>query len=33
MVAGGIEFSSRIVQMKLAQPTGIATHADLVNWA
>ena len=33
MVAGVMEFSSCIVQAKLAKPTGIATHADLVNCA
>jgi len=33
MVAGVMEFSSCIVQARLAKPTGIATHADLVNCA
>jgi len=33
MVAGVLEFSSCIVQAKLAKPTGLATHADLVHCA
>ena len=33
MVAGVIEFSSCIVQARKAKPTGITTHADLVNCA
>ena len=33
MVSGVMEFSSCIVQARLAKPTGISTHADLVNCA
>jgi len=33
MVAGVIEFSSCIIQARLAKPTGTSTHADLVNCA
>jgi len=33
MVAGVMGFSSCIVQARLSKPTGIATHADLVNCA
>jgi len=33
MVAGVMEFSSCIVQARLAKTTGISTHADLVNCA
>ena len=33
MVAGVMEHSSCIVQARLAKPTGISTHADLVNCA
>jgi len=33
MVAGVMEFSSCIVQARKAKPTGITTHADLVNCA
>jgi len=33
MVAGMLEFSSCIVKAKLAKPTGIASHADLVSCA
>jgi len=33
IVAGVMEFSSGMVQARLSKPTGIATHADLVNCA
>ena len=33
MVAGVMEFSSSIVQARKAKPTGITSHADLVNCA
>ena len=33
IVAGVMEFSSCMVQARLSKPTGIATHADLVNCA
>jgi len=33
MVAGVMEFSSCIVQARLAKPTGISTHADVVSYA
>jgi len=33
IVAGVMEFSSCVVQARLAKPTGIASHADLVNCA